>query len=159
MTDFEEELRQKFSDSQMKQIRTRSYMLTYEFEEDIGEELRSYLLSIMPQEFNKAIERSLLKILLSQGAIDILPNLTKGDAVNKILEDYKINRAEVLAIGDSSHSDLSLLESAGLVACPSNADRELREYVRKRGGYVAEKGFHEGLLEIYDFFRTGENGH
>ncbi len=127
-------------------------MLTYEFKEGTGEKLRDHLLKIMPDEFNQAIEKGLLKMLLSQNALDILPNLTKGDAVDYILDFYGINKQGVLAIGDSSHSDRALLESAGLVACPNNADGELKKYVQGRRGFVAPSKYHEGLLEIYEHF-------
>ncbi len=146
----EEEVRKKFQGSDVRQMKDRTCMLTYEFESDIGDELQEYLLGVMAPELEKVVKEGYLKILKSKKAIDILPNLSKGDAVAYLINKYGIDKSSVLAIGDSSHSDLSLLQSAGLVACPDNADNEMKNYVLEHGGFVAPSTSNRGLLNILD---------
>ncbi len=146
----EEQLKRKFPNSGLRQMKDRTCMLTYEFEEKIGEELYQHILEIIPSQFKEAIDMSLLRVSLSKNAIDILPNITKGDAVTYLINLYGISKEEVLAIGDSSHSDLDLLKSAGLVACPDNADLELKKYVFEHNGFVVPNSSNKGLINILD---------
>lgn len=150
MSLLESEVREKFSGSKLRQMKDRTCMLTYEFEKDISKELYSYLLEVMPQELKEAIAKSILRILISKNALDISPNLTKGDAVKYLINLYGINQEEVLAIGDSSHSDLDLFKSAGLVACPDNSDAELKKYVLEHNGLVVPNNSDRGFINILD---------
>lgn len=164
MKQSEETIKEKFPNSNIRQMKDRSCMLTYEFENDIGKELLNHLFGIMPQNIKEAIEKGVLKVLISKKAIDILPNLSKGDAVTYLAGKYNINKEEILAIGDSSHSDLDLLKSAGLIACPDNADEELKKFVIKNNGFLVPNNSHEGLLNIFDLvenfikFKSMKNG-
>jgi len=150
MKETEEKLKERFPNSGIRQMKDRTCMLTYEFRKDISKELYSLLLELMPDELKKAISSSILKVLISRNALDILPNLTKGDAVNYLAGLYKVRKEEVLAIGDSSHSDLDMLKSAGLVACPDNADTELKRYVLEHNGFVVPNSSNSGFINILD---------
>ena len=154
MKNEENRLEEKFPDSGIRQIKSRNSMLTYEFESDIGAELSDSLLEEMPTEFRNAIDGGLLKVVLSRNAIDILPNLSKGEAVDYLIGLYGIKKEEVLAIGDSSHSDIDLLNSAGLMACPDNADEELKKFVLDHGGFIVPNNSNQGLLNVLDLVAT-----
>lgn len=150
MKELEGELKENFYGSGIRQLKDRTCMLTYEFEKDIGNELKERLLKSMPAEVRELLNDGILKIMQSKKAIDILPNLSKGDAVDYLAGLYKVDRKNILAIGDSSHSDLDLLKSAGLIACPDNADEEMKDYVRKHNGLVVPNSLNSGLLNILD---------
>jgi len=146
----EEKIRKKFPNSKLRQIKDRTCMLTYEFEKNIAEELYSYLLIAMPKKFKEAIDKNILKVLKSKNALDIFPNLSKGEAVSYLLKKYNVQKNEVLAIGDSSHSDLDFLKSAGFIACPDNADETLKNFVLENNGFVVPNKFAGGVLNIFD---------
>lgn len=129
-------------------------MLTYEFDIDIGRELYDFLRTKMSEIVKRAIQDNTLRVIFSKNALDILPNLNKGDAVSFLINKYGIDKKDVLAIGDSSHSDLSLLQSAGLVACPDNADNEMKKYVLEHNGFVVPNSSNKGLLNILDLIEN-----
>lgn len=150
MSNFENTVKDKFLDSNIRQIKDRSCMLTYEFDKDIGNKLYEFLLPFMPVPIKEAIDKEVLKVLISAKSLDIMPRVNKGEAVSHLIEKYNINRLEVLAIGDSSHSDLDLLKSAGIVACPDNADEALKDFVLKNNGFIVPNPSSRGLLNILD---------
>lgn len=150
MSDFEDSIREKFSTANIRQIKDRSCMLTYEFDKDIGQELYNYLNPLMPKFIKENIEREVLRVLFSAKSLDIMPNFNKGEAVSFLIKKYNINKLEVLAIGDSSHSDLDLLKSVGIVACPDNADEALKNFVLEKNGFVVPNPSSRGLLNILD---------
>jgi len=107
---------------------------------------------MMPDMVKKAIGENVLKVMFCSMAIDILPNTSKGEAVKFLMDKYNINKDEALAIGDSSHSDIDLLDAVGNVACPSNADEKLKLYVKGRNGFIASGNSGQGFLEILNHF-------
>jgi len=150
MINHEKEIKERFPMTNLRQIKDRSCMLTYEFDKEISKELYNFLINKMPDIVKEGIQNNILKVLFSKNALDILPNLSKGDAVSFLANKYKIDKKNVLAIGDSSHSDLDLLSAAGLVACPFNADEELKKYVLEHNGFIVPNSSNEGLLNILD---------
>ena len=64
-----------------------------------------------------------------------------------------IPREDVLAIGDH-HNDIPMLDgsAAGMVACPSNAVREVQELVRRNNGYVSPYPWGEGVADAIRHF-------
>lgn len=153
MKNNEQKIKEFFPGSNVRQMKDRSCMLTYEFDKEIGNELYSLIESMFPEIFKNAVEKKLLKVLISKNAIDILPSLTKGDAVSYLINKYGIRKEEVLAIGDSSHSDLDFLDSAGIIACPDNADEKLKNFVLLNNGFVVPNKSSQGLLNILDLVR------
>ncbi len=77
----------------------------------------------------------------------------KGSALAELARLLDIPRADVLAIGDH-HNDLSMLDgsAAAMVACPSNAVREVQETVRRNGGYVSPYPWGEGVADAIRHF-------
>lgn len=153
IADYEKEIKEKFPLANIRQMKDRVCMLTYEFDENIGPQLYDFLKTLMPEIVKKAIENKLLKVLFSENALDILPNLNKGDALSFLIKKYNIGKNDVLAIGDSSHSDIDLLNSAGFVACPDNADETLKKFVLSKDGFVAPNISSQGLLNILDILQ------
>ena len=147
---YEDELQRMFPRISLRQMRDRECMLTYEFKggEEVGKQVYEKIRKLMPDIIHRALEESVLQLLFCDIAIDILPNIDKGEAVEFILDHYKISRSEALAVGDSSHSDLRLLESVDNIACPQNADDRLKAYVASRGGFISQHPVEKGLLEI-----------
>lgn len=132
----------------LKPMTDRVTMLTYEFHSGFEDEVYKAINSLMPETIKNAIENGILKFLRPKGAIDILPNITKGEALDFILKEKSIKRDQVFAIGDSYHSDKDLLNSAGVVGCPQNADLELQAYIKERGGFISNKKTTEGLIDL-----------
>ncbi|MBU0530142.1 MAG: HAD family hydrolase [Candidatus Aenigmatarchaeota archaeon] len=94
------------------------------------------------------LESGRIAVLLSAKAIDFMPAINKGDAVRHVMNEYGFKAENVAAVGDSGHSDIPMMEPAGYVACPSNADDATLDYVRGRGGYVSDHSFADGTLDI-----------
>lgn len=154
MKNKEYKIKELFPESNVRQMKDRICMLTYEFDEDISEELYDSILDLMPDKFKEPIKMNIIKVLKSKNALDILPNINKGDAVTYLIKKYNIEKEEVLGIGDSSHSDLDLLKSVGLIACPDNADKELKNFVLENNGFVAPDSSVQGILSVFDFIEN-----
>lgn len=77
----------------------------------------------------------------------------KGAALAELGRLLEIPREETFAAGDH-HNDLSMLDGrhAQYPACPANAIREVKETVRKAGGYVAEAEYGAGVREALLYF-------
>ncbi|MFD2159186.1 HAD family hydrolase [Rubritalea tangerina] len=63
----------------------------------------------------------------------------KGSSLQELARRVGVPVEQVFAIGDG-HNDIDKLhpEVAGMIACVSNSQEEVKEYVRGHGGYVAE---------------------
>ena len=79
----------------------------------------------------------------------------KGSALAELARLLDIPRSEVLAIGDH-HNDIPMLDgsAAGMVACPSNAVREVQELVRRNHGYVSPHPWGEGVADAIRHFSS-----
>jgi len=77
----------------------------------------------------------------------------KGAALAELSRLTKIPRAGIFAVGDH-HNDLSMLDGryAAFPACPANAIAEVKEAVRRAGGWVAEQEFGAGVHEALRHF-------
>ena len=77
----------------------------------------------------------------------------KGSSLTELGRLLGIPREEVLAIGDH-HNDIPMLDgsAAGMVACPSNAVREVQEIVRRNQGYVSPHPWGEGVADAIRHF-------
>jgi HAD superfamily hydrolase (TIGR01484 family) len=81
---------------------------------------------------------------------------SKGTALAELCRLTDIGGHETFSVGDH-HNDLSMLDGrfARWAAAPANAIDEVKETVRKAGGYVAEKRCSEGVVEaLRHFFET-----
>jgi HAD superfamily hydrolase (TIGR01484 family) len=70
----------------------------------------------------------------------------KGAALAELSRLTNISRENIFACGDH-HNDLSMLDGryAAMPACPANAIAEVKEAVRRAGGWVAEEEFGAGV--------------
>ena len=77
----------------------------------------------------------------------------KGSSLTELGRFLGIPREEVLAIGDH-HNDIPMLDgsAAGMVACPSNAVREVQEIVSRNKGYVSPYPWGEGVADAIRHF-------
>jgi hydroxymethylpyrimidine pyrophosphatase-like HAD family hydrolase len=77
----------------------------------------------------------------------------KGAVLEELSRLTEIPRAAIFAAGDH-HNDLSMLDGryAALPACPANAIDEVKDAVRRAGGWVAEKEFGAGVHEALRYF-------
>ena len=79
----------------------------------------------------------------------------KGSSLAELARLLGIPRTEVLAIGDH-HNDIPMLDgaAAAMVACPSNAVREVQAIVRANRGYVSPHPWGEGVADAIRHFST-----
>lgn len=79
----------------------------------------------------------------------------KGAALAELARLTNIGRESIFACGDH-HNDISMLDGrhAGLPACPANAIPEVKEAVRRAGGWIACRecgaGVHEALSHFVE---------
>jgi hydroxymethylpyrimidine pyrophosphatase-like HAD family hydrolase len=78
-------------------------------------------------------------------------NRSKGPALAKLLEAWKIPQAEVLVIGDS-FNDLCMMNGDYhyQVATVANADPAIHEAVTKKKGIISEKPCSRGVIDIFE---------
>ncbi|HPX86165.1 MAG TPA: HAD hydrolase family protein [Candidatus Hydrogenedentes bacterium] len=87
-----------------------------------------------------------LKISPSQFYLNIdLEGVTKGSAIRTLAEEFGLRREEMAGIGDTL-GDLSIRESVGFFACPSNAVPALKEVA----DYISPFPDLRGVLDILD---------
>jgi HAD superfamily hydrolase (TIGR01484 family) len=91
-----------------------------------------------------------IRLIISKKAIDITPNINKGDAIRYIRNVIKIPYERTIAVGDSSHSDEFMLAEARYRGCPGNSDEKMKKYVEQSGknGHVSRFIYNEGLMDI-----------
>ncbi len=75
--------------------------------------------------------------------------VSKGTAVRRWIARTGIDRAHLLAIGDTA-GDLVVRDEVARFACPANA----QERVREQADFVAGKPEIEGVMEILEWART-----
>lgn len=79
----------------------------------------------------------------------------KGSALGELCRLENIAAEEVLAAGDHCN-DLSMLDGsyAGMPACPGNAIEQVKETVRRAGGYVARENWADGVAEAFRHYQS-----
>ena len=91
-----------------------------------------------------------LSITHSKTAVDITPiGMNKGSAVDILEETSPFKREEMLAIGDSE-GDLSVMNLVGFVACPFNANENVKKLVLEKGGYISSFSETKGVVDIFE---------
>ena len=137
-----------------------THILTYEFRGVPTQAVYQALELQLPKEIKEYLDQKLLTTILSQseidgtptGAIDVMPNLHKDTGVRHVLKAMQVRAEEVLGIEDSYHSGLPMMKEVGIVACPSNSQGELKDYVRKRNGFISDKPYADGWVQIMKTF-------
>ncbi|MEZ7957693.1 MAG: HAD family hydrolase [Rubritalea sp.] len=77
----------------------------------------------------------------------------KGTSLAEIVRRCGVEKEQVFAIGDG-HNDIDMLHKdyAGMIACPANADDDVKQHVREQGGYICEQRASLGAIEAIDHF-------
>ncbi len=80
----------------------------------------------------------------------------KGEAVSFIADNLGLSADQIFAVGDGAN-DVNMLEgwAAGMVACVSNAPREIKRIVRHANGHVANQSVTAGVVESLEYFLRG----
>lgn len=73
----------------------------------------------------------------------------KGTALSEVGKRWGLGKEKTLAVGDN-YNDLSMLqpEICEASGCPSNSVPAVQEFIRKRGGMVADSAGSKGVIEI-----------
>jgi len=126
---------------------------------EVGKEL---CISLNPPE-GMDIERFFMKTLMalkdfskqlsithSKTAVDITPkDIDKSSAIGLLEEKTPFDRSEMLSIGDSN-SDLVVMDLTGFVACPSNANENVKKMVLSKNGYISPYIETKGVVDILE---------
>ncbi|MCF8035163.1 MAG: Cof-type HAD-IIB family hydrolase [Desulfarculaceae bacterium] len=143
--------RERFPHTDIRMLKDRMAMVTFEFKKDVGPGLVSWLDEFFfPEELEQAIARGHVAITLSSGAVDIFPNIGKANAMGHLARALGFDLSKTLTVGDSLHSDLEMLQATGYAACPSNSEQGVKQAVMAKGeqGYVSDKPYAEGNADI-----------
>ncbi|MFH1637433.1 MAG: HAD hydrolase family protein [Candidatus Woesearchaeota archaeon] len=90
-----------------------------------------------------------LRFYSPEQACDIVGGCTtKGEMAEFVCRSYGIPIEKTLYIGDST-ADIALMEKTGFCGCPSNAQDDVKKYVRKRKGFVSKKDRTEACLRAF----------
>ena len=110
---------------------------------------RADLLPVVQEEIRQFVLRKggpELCINCSHHYVNIsLASVDKGQAVNWLLDELRIERGQAVGIGDTV-GDLPLAKNVGYFACPGNAHAS----IRKIADYVSPDTALDGLLDILD---------
>lgn len=91
-----------------------------------------------------------VSITHSKTAVDITPKgMNKSSAVDILEKETSFKREEMLAIGDSE-SDLDIMKLVGFVACPSNANENVKRLVLEKNGYISSFSETKGVVDIFE---------
>ncbi|MDO9340229.1 MAG: HAD hydrolase family protein [Bacteroidales bacterium] len=99
---------------------------------------KGYYIGVISGSSSKEYQKR-LKLL---GVTDIyLNSLAKLDHFNIFLKKYNINKSDVLFMGDDI-PDFEVMKEAGIAACPSDADSEIKQVA----AYISDKKGGEGCV-------------
>lgn len=95
----------------------------------------------------------LVRMTRSKISVNAEPRfVNKGTAVRYLADLEGISLRRSLGIGDTIR-DKVFLQEIGYVACPANADYQLRRYIRqRRNGFVSLKSYAAGVIDCIDNF-------
>jgi 3-deoxy-D-manno-octulosonate 8-phosphate phosphatase (KDO 8-P phosphatase) len=111
---------------------------------------KGYLIGVISGSNSKEYQKR-LKLL---GVTDIyLNSRTKLGHFNIFLKKHKLNRSEVLYMGDDI-PDFEVMKEAGVAVCPADADREIKQLAAfisdKKGGEGCVRDVVEQVLRLHN---------
>jgi 3-deoxy-D-manno-octulosonate 8-phosphate phosphatase (KDO 8-P phosphatase) len=111
---------------------------------------KGYLIGIISGSSSKEYQRRLKNL----GVTDIFLNSrNKVSNFNTFLKKYKLDKADVLFMGDDI-PDFEVMKEAGIPVCPSDADSEIKQvssYISdKRGGEGCVRDVIEQVLRLHN---------
>jgi len=77
--------------------------------------------------------------------IDVMSKIDKGDGIDIICDHIGKPQATTIAVGNGLN-DLPMLEKANLCLCPSNSEKEVKEFCEKAAGINSKYSFIEATL-------------
>lgn len=77
----------------------------------------------------------------------------KGSSLAEVARRCGVEKDDIFAIGDG-HNDLDMLDRgvADMVACPANADEDVKQHIIANGGYVCKLPTSKGVIEAMHHF-------
>ena len=81
---------------------------------------------------------------VSDGYVDIMPQIDKGHAMERILQSFP--DVQTVALGNGLN-DLPMMHVADICVCPRNAESDVIDHVRSRAGFIATNPFIDGTFE------------
>jgi HAD superfamily hydrolase (TIGR01484 family) len=143
----------------LKRIFYDEYSRYYEF----WEEHKETIFSLFPRELEKVRllkkvfqeiiqeENLNLYVITHVDAIDAMQNgLNKTVGLNMLCDHLKVSLDEMIALGDGMN-DLEMLSCVGYPVSVANAVDEIKNLVKRRGGYLSKSKFGEGVLEAVNY--------
>jgi hydroxymethylpyrimidine pyrophosphatase-like HAD family hydrolase len=89
-----------------------------------------------------------ISIVSFGGDVAVIPRgINKGTAAGYLSQTEGIELKKCLGIGDGK-SDVGFLNKMGIAGCPSNADQECIDFVRRKGGKVSLRPCISGVVDI-----------
>lgn len=76
----------------------------------------------------------------TDGYIDIMSNIDKGDGVNFIKKHVNADDVTTIAVGNGLN-DMPMMSVVDLCICPANSEPELLEYCQSRNSFISEYGY------------------
>jgi len=131
----------------------RELMVCIETSGDInGVDVEALILEYGGDKLDRYRSQGSIRVVTTKDSVDVMPNITKGDALKYFCRRYGIDTGRTAGIGDSDHSDLYLLEAAQFAGAPSNAGSGIKAYIGDIDGrgYLSEHPVVDGLLDILD---------
>lgn len=132
-------------------LEDRTRIVTFETKDKTGFQLYQILRVMIPEYISRMIFKGDILMFPSAKAVDIMPNLTKGDAASDIAKIYGIDIENVLACGVSYHTDGQMFMKCGYAACSENSDNGCKGYIRNQKGdkgYISKLLFTEGAVDV-----------
>lgn len=87
-----------------------------------------------------------------KNSFEVMSNTTsKGNALKKLCDYYKISRNEIISIGDNEN-DISMIKYAGLGVAMGNAELEVKEIA----DYITSSNEEDGVAKVIEKFILGE---
>ncbi|GIP35706.1 HAD family hydrolase [Paenibacillus sp. J2TS4] len=86
--------------------------------------------------------------------LEIIPhNQSKGQALKKLMSRLRLDRSQVMAIGNQLN-DLDMIENAGIGVAVANSHPLLKE----KADYVCSRGYGDGVVEVIEAFCSPYSG-
>ncbi len=78
--------------------------------------------------------------------------VNKRSSVDKLLNHYKVDRSEVLALGDTM-MDWDFMKGSGYVATLENAKDDVKTEIQNNNGFIGSHVDKDGLIEVIEYFK------
>ena len=87
----------------------------------------------------------------SDGFVDVMSSIDKGHGVRLISDVVADGASRTFGVGNGLN-DLPMMREVDMPVCPANAEPDLKEFCRAKGGHVSEHAYIQATL---DWLQTG----